>query len=91
MRAYAREQILENYGVEALKKVEEYMKDSNAVTDLLVYAEYDVFEIFGGILANHSLNVDDALYLLDVDMDAFAEEQGWDGWNYEALDLIDVE
>lgn len=90
MRDYAKEQILENYGADALEKVEEYMKDSHA-SDLLVYAEYDVFEILGGILTNQSMSVDDALDLLGVDMDAFAEEQGWDGWNYEALDLIDVE
>lgn len=90
MRDYAKEQILETYGAEALEKVEEYMKDSNA-SDLLVYAEYNVFEILGGILTNHSMSVDDALDLLDIDMDAFAEEQGWDDWNYEALDFVDVE
>lgn len=89
MRDYAKEQILETYGAEALEKIQEYMTDSNA-NDLLVYSEGEVFEILGGILSNQSYTIDYALDLLDVDMDKFAEHQGWDGWNYEALKLVDV-
>lgn len=37
------------------------------------------------IITNHSMSIDDALE--NVDMDAFADEQGWDGWDYEALEM----
>ena len=88
MREYAREQVLENYGAEALKKIEQTEYNGNM---LLVYADDNVFEIIGGILSNHSMSVDDALELLDVDMDAWAEDKGWEGWEWEALALLDVE
>lgn len=88
MREYARKQILEDYGTEALAKIEQTEYNGNM---LLVYADDNVFEIIGGILTNHSMSVDDALDLLDVDMDAWAEAQGWEGWNWEALALLDVE
>lgn len=87
MREYAREQILENYGEEALEKIGQTEHDGNL---LLVYADGDVFEIIGGILTNHSMSVDDALEVIDVDMDAWAEKQGWDGWDWDALALVDV-
>lgn len=87
MREYAREQILENYGAEALAKIEQTEHSGNM---LLVYADSDVFEIIGGVLTNHSMSVDDALEVIDVDMDAWAEKQGWDGWDWDALALVDV-
>lgn len=43
----------------------------------------DVF--LGEILTNHSMTVDEALELLDIDMDEFAQEQGWDDWDWEEL------
>lgn len=81
MREYAKEQVMEMYGEKALEKIKAYLKDDNAVNMLLVYAEGDdsVFEIIGGILTNHSMGVDDTLDLLDIDMAAWADEQGWDG------------
>lgn len=88
MREYAREQIMEQYGAEALAKIEQADYTGNI---LLVYADDNVFEIIGAILTNHSMSVDDALDLLDVDMDVWAEEQGWDGWDWGALHLVDVE
>lgn len=87
-REYAREQITEQYGAEALKKIEQSQYNGNM---LLVYADNYSFEIIGGILANHSMSVDDAIDLTDVDMDAWAAEQGWDGWDWDALHLVDVE
>ncbi|RKI90412.1 hypothetical protein D7V94_13335 [Parablautia intestinalis] len=88
MREYAREQILEDYGAEVLEKIEQAEYDGNM---LLVYSDDNVFEIIGGILTNHSMSVDDALELLGVDMDAWAEGKGWEGWDWEALELLDVE
>lgn len=88
MREYVREQIKEQYGVEALKKIEQTQHSGNM---LLIYADDCAFEIVGGILANHGMDVDDALDLLGVDMDTWAAEQGFDGWDWEALRLVDVE
>lgn len=88
MREYAREQIMEQYGAEALRKIEQAQHSGNF---LLVYADDYTFEIVGGNLTNHSISVDDALDLLGVDMDAWAAEQGFDGWDWEALHLVDVE
>ncbi len=88
MREYAREQILEDYGVEALEKIEQTEYNGNM---LLVYADDNAFEIIGGILTDHSMSIDDALDLLGVDMDVWAGDKGWEGWDWEALDLLDVE
>lgn len=60
------------------------MKDDRIT---LVYEENEERIELGKILTNHNMSVDEALDLLDIDMDAFAQEQGWDDWNYEALKL----
>ena len=39
------------------------------------------------VITNHSMSVDDALNLSGIDMDEWAEEQGWDNWNWEALEM----
>ena len=88
MREYAREQIMENYGTEALAKIENTEHEGNM---LLVYADGNTFEIIGGIITNHSMSVDDMLDLLGIDMDTWASDQGWEDWDYEALQLVDVE
>lgn len=56
------------------------MKD---YTMVLKYAD----TVLGRILTNHGLTIDEALNLLDIDMDKYAEEQGWEGWDYEQLSL----
>lgn len=89
MKEYNEKEILENYGKEALEKVEQYMNHSNA-NMLLIYAEDDVFEIISGITTNHSMSIDNAIELLDIDMDIYADEHHWDGWNYDALNLINI-
>lgn len=88
MREYAKNQILENYGAEALAKIESKEYNGNL---LLAYADSSTFEIIGSILANHSLSIDDALSLLGVDMDSFSAGMGWDDWDWDALKLIDIE
>lgn len=60
------------------------MKDDRIT---LVYEENGVRVELGKILTNRSMSVDDALLLLGIDMDKYAEEMGWDGWNWEALKL----
>lgn len=68
----------------ALRKIEESHFSGNA---LLVYADECTFEIIGGILTD-GIMVDEALDLLDIDMDDYAEERHWDGWDYDALDIV---
>jgi len=43
--------------------------------------------VIGHCFTNHSISVDDALRIADIDMDAYAEENGWDGWDWNCLDL----
>ena len=58
------------------KKMKDY-------TMVLKYAD----TVLGRILTNHALTIDEALDLLDIDMDKYAAEQGWEGWDYEQLSL----
>lgn len=44
--------------------------------------------VLGRILTNHAISVEDALRLLQIDMDDFAAAHNWDGYDYEALDLL---
>lgn len=37
------------------------------------------------ILANHGMTVDEALRISGIDMDKYAQEQGWDNWDWEEL------
>ena len=91
MKDYAKEQILEFYGEEKLQQIEKYVVNNDSKANMiLAYSEGDTFEILGGIMTNHSINVDYAMDLLDVNMDNFADEQGWESWNYEALCLIQI-
>lgn len=39
------------------------------------------------IMTNHSMSVDDVLELMEIDMDTFAAEQGWDDWNPDLMRL----
>ena len=58
------------------------MKDDRLT---LVYQEGDVRVELGKILTNKSISIDDALRILGIDMDSFADKQGWDGWDYEVV------
>lgn len=53
----------------------------------LFYEENGEKILIGEVVTNHSMSIDDILSLLDINMDDFAEQQGWDGWNYEALKM----
>jgi hypothetical protein len=37
------------------------------------------------VMTNHSMTIDEALNLCGVDMDKWAEEQGWDDWDFEDI------
>lgn len=90
MRKYAKEKIIEEYGKENLKKIEEYL-DGKGATEILIYRDNYTFEIIGRVFTNHSISIDEALELLDTDMDEWTKEKKWDSWDYDALELVDVE
>ena len=39
------------------------------------------------VITNHSMSVDDVLELTGINMDDFANEHGWDGWDFGALEM----
>ena len=39
------------------------------------------------VMTNHSMSGDDALTLAGIDMDKWAEDQGWDNWDCGALEM----
>lgn len=39
----------------------------------------------GEITTNHSMSIENALELLEINMDDVAKENGWDDWEYEEL------
>jgi hypothetical protein len=41
--------------------------------------------LLGEVLTNHSMSIEDILNILNIDMDKYASEQGWDDWNFESL------
>lgn len=55
----------------------------------LVYAESGERIVLGEVLTNHSMSIEDVIDLLEIDMEQFAYDRGWDDWNYEALKLED--
>ena len=44
-------------------------------------------EVLGTVHTNHGMTVWEALELLGIDMDKFAAEQGWDGWDADYLSM----
>lgn len=49
-----------------------------------VHSESDV-EVIAEIVSNHSISVEEAIELSGVNMDVYAEEQGWESYDYNAL------
>lgn len=54
----------------------------------LIYEENGEKIELGRIFTNHSISIDEALDLLDIDMNEIANGLGWDDWNVEALKLV---
>ena len=53
----------------------------------LVYVANGERIVLGEVLTNHSMSIEDVIDLLEIDMEQFAYDRGWDDWNYEALKL----
>lgn len=52
------------------------------------YTDENVNIKLGEVYTNRSLTMEEALYALGIDMDDFADEHGWDGWDYDALNFV---
>ena len=44
-------------------------------------------EVLGTVDTNHGMTVWEALDLLGIDMDEYAADQGWDGWDADYLSM----
>lgn len=53
----------------------------------LVYEDENEFIELGKILTNHSMTTEEALDILDIDLEKWAKDQEWDNVDYECLDL----
>lgn len=77
------EYILETYGEAAWRQIAEMPGNT-----VLVYADENSCIPIRGIFTDHGMTVDDFLDFMEIDMDAWAEEQGLDGWDWFALQLV---
>jgi hypothetical protein len=53
----------------------------------IVYKDQTGEYVVGHCVTNHSISVDEALDIAGIDMDAYAEQNGWDGWDWGCLEL----
>jgi hypothetical protein len=44
-------------------------------------------DLLAAIITNHSMSIEDVLEQKGIDMDKYAEDHGWDSWDYESLHL----
>lgn len=44
-------------------------------------------EVLGEILTNQSLSVEDVLDILEINMEEYMQQQGWDDYDPNALEL----
>jgi hypothetical protein len=52
----------------------------------LYYKDNDKMILVVEVLTNHSMSIDDMLDFVDID--AWAANQGFDGWDWDALELV---
>ena len=53
----------------------------------IIYKDENERVVIGEIMTNKSMSVWEALEAANIDMDEFATERGWDGWDPLALEL----
>lgn len=54
---------------------------------LMYVHETNEKEVLGEILTNKSLSVEDALDILEINMEEYTQQQGWDDYDPNALEL----
>lgn len=53
----------------------------------IIYKDDTGERVLGKCYTNHSISVDDALRIADIDMDKYAEDNGWDDWDWDCLEI----
>lgn len=51
----------------------------------LYYEDENGTIVLGQILTNHSMSTEEALEILEINLEAWGKEQGWDGVDYECV------
>ena len=55
--------------------------------EIIYIHDKDNIEVIDEFSGNTTLTVDQALELCGVDMDMYAEEKGWDGYDWNSIDI----
>lgn len=53
--------------------------------EIIYIHDEDNIEVIGEFSGNIALTVDQALELCDIDMEEYAEAQGWDGYDWNSI------
>lgn len=56
----------------------------------LRYVEDDFDVTLGKVMTNHSMTIDEMLECLGIDMDKWAEDLGWDGYDFDCIIAIKI-
>lgn len=55
----------------------------------IIYTHSDgSIDEIGAIMTNMKMTVDQALDFLDIDMDSYSQQRGWDGWDPDAISVV---
>lgn len=54
----------------------------------LIYKDETGSYQIAAVVTNHSMSINDILQLSGVDMNQWADDQGWDGWDWDNLEII---
>lgn len=87
-----RKWVKEKYGHEALEEMDRYM-EGRGCNVILAYANDYTFEVLGGIVTDHALDIDidSMIEQIGIDMDEYAAWRGWDDWDYDSLITINTD
>lgn len=59
--------------------------------EIIYRHDEDNIEVIDQFSTDRGLTVDQALDLCNINMDKYAEQQGWDGYDYNSLDFRLIE
>ena len=59
--------------------------------EIIYRHDEDNIEVIDQFTTDRGLTVDQALDLCNINMDKYAEQQGWDGYDYNSLDFRLIE
>ena len=64
-------------------------KDIYTKWEIIYRHDEDNIEVIDEFSGNMSLTIDQALDLVGVDMDEYADSKGWDGYDWDSLSIRD--